>query len=190
MDSKIKIIGINASPFIKGNCSKLINKVLREAEICGANVELLNLSQQNIPFFDNWNKKPSKVFTSIQKKIEAADAIIFATPVHWHNVSARMKNFIDHLTYLELGGWKLEGKVAGFIAVGDTDGAWKAILDMVGPLNHMGMMVPPYAMLFQNTNLKKSEKNWVKKDVSLLAKNVMRMVFLTKQKTWGYQKDI
>jgi len=76
MNSKIKILGINASSFIKGNCSKLINKVLREGEICGANVELLNLSQKDILFFDNWNKKPSKVFIDIQKKIGLNENII------------------------------------------------------------------------------------------------------------------
>ena len=182
----MKILGINGSPFVKGNCSSLIGKVSGEAKNLGADIELLNLCEKDLPFFDNWNNKPSKTFLDIQKKIESADGIIFATPVHWHNISARMKNLIDYLTYLEIGGWKLEGKVAGFISVGDTDGGWQAILNMVAPLSHMGMIIPPYSMVFQNTNLKTSEKNWMKKDIPLLARNLISMVLLTKNKEWGY----
>ncbi len=50
----------------------------------------------------------------------------------------------------------------------------------------MGIILPPYCTYFYNTNLK-SEKNWMKKDLKLLSKNLIRMTTLIKNQKWGYQ---
>jgi multimeric flavodoxin WrbA len=58
-------------------------------------------------------------FTNIPSSLQStfdsmrtADGFVFATPVHWFNMSALMKCFIDWLTSLE-DTCELEGKVAG-----------------------------------------------------------------------------
>ena len=69
------------------------------------------------------------------------------------NESALMKNFFEKLTVFELKGFKCEGKVAGFIATEEEEGGWQTILDMAGPLDHMGFLFPPYSMVFYKINL-------------------------------------
>ena len=44
-----------------------------------------------------------------KEKVEAADAIFFASPIYVYNVNAAMKNFV------ELKGHFMKGKVAGFL---------------------------------------------------------------------------
>src|SRR5688572_8709094 len=90
----------------------------------------------------------------VQKAIAAiliADTIVFGTPTRWFNVSASMKDLIDHMP--EAPEYPCEGKSAFFVAVCDEDGAQQAINQMMGPLNHMGFKIPPYAGYFFNSNM-------------------------------------
>lgn len=99
-----------------------------------------------------------------------------------------MKNFIDHLTMLEERGFLLEGKVAGFIATCEEDGGQQALNAMTGPLSGMGLIIPPFAMLFYNINMaEKSEHGWQEKDPELVGANVARMVKQTMGMRWGYE---
>lgn len=48
------------------------------------------------------------------------------------------------------------------MATADEDGGLKTVLDMVGPLNHMGAIIPPYATYFHNRQMaKKSVDEWM-----------------------------
>ena len=82
--------------------------------------------------------------------MSTADGFVFATPVHWFNMSALMKCFIDWLTSLEQDTCELEGKVAGALAHCDEDGGNQAVTSILSPLVHMGMLVPPYCGFFRN----------------------------------------
>ena len=98
----------------------------------------------------------------VEKAREAilnSDVIVFATPTHWFNVSALMKELIDSLP--EAPDYPCDGKTAYFLAVCEEDGAQQAINQMMAPLNHMGFRIPPYASYFYNVNMaEKSEEQW------------------------------
>ncbi len=71
-----------------------------------------------------------------------AGAIAFGTPTRFGNVSAQMKNQIDRLSSLWVGG-ELEGKAAGvFVSTGSLHGGQETtILTLMAPLLHLGFIV-------------------------------------------------
>lgn len=64
-------------------------------------------------------------------------------------MSGVMKDFIDHLTALENDGFKLEGKVAAFIAATKENegGVEMAVMSMVTALAQMGVLIPPNSIM-------------------------------------------
>ena len=115
-------------------------------------------------------------YSKILKYVEKADGVVFGTPTYWFNMSGLMKNFIDRLTVTEKG-WTLEYKVAGFVATGakDEDGAMIAITSMAGALNHLGMVIFPYSMIYFRGN----GPGWAKKDLPGFSKRMLEMVKIT-----------
>lgn len=187
MKKAISVIGINGSPSKTGKCAKLLNHALKQCKSLNANIETVHLVNHEKDLFalgdvDNPPGSTSKLL----RKVKGADCIILATPVHWFGVSALMKNFLDHLTTLEARNFLLEGKIVGFIATLEEDGGMKAVLDMAGPLNHMGAIIPPYAMFFHNTRVAKlSERRWMLKDHKLVGSNVVKLAHVTKDQVWS-----
>ncbi len=191
--SKIHILGINGSPHKNGICAKILKSALSQSKREGSETILVHLKDYEKNFFHgNYNTKIPKELASIFRLLKNADGIIFATPVYWFNVSALMKNFIDQLTILELKNFDLEGKVAGFISTTEEDGGLKAILDMAGPLNQMGLLIPPHAMVFYNKRVaNKSEHKWMERDAKLLGRNMVKLAGMTKtgdEYCWDYNK--
>lgn len=82
-------------------------------------------------------------------------------------------------------------KTAGFIATEEEAGGIEAINNMAAPLNHMGVLTPPYSMLFYNYSSKMSRLNeWMEKDIELLGKNIVTLseILKTSRPDWGYHK--
>ncbi len=186
-----RILGINGSPHKTSTCTRLLSQALRAAKKAGAQTEIVHLIDIERTFYKSrYGTKPEEDFKNLSKKLLSADGFILATPVYWMNMSSLMKNFFEKLTVFEINNFKLEGKVAGFITTCEEDGGWKTALDMAGPLDHMGVLFPPYSMLFYNKKfIDKSERGWMKKDIELLGQNVTelcRIVKLGKPK-WDYR---
>ncbi len=189
---KISVIGINGSPRKSGICARLLKKSLSKLKKLGANVKLYHLIDIEKEFYHSHYKRTlEKDFRKLGKELLMCDGVILATPVYWVNVSSLMKNFIEKLTVFEIREFKMEGKVAGFITTCEEDGGLQAILDMAGPLSHMGFLFPPYSMVFYNTKFsKKSELKWMETDIDLLGKNVYEMCSMIKsyKPDWDYEK--
>ena len=189
---KVSIIGINGSPNKNGICARLLKKALMVAEKRGVKTKIVYLIDIEKKFYhSNYKKVPEEDFKKLGEEILKTDGLILATPVYWLNMSSLMKNFLEKLTVFELQGFKCEGKVAGFIATEEEEGGWQTILNMAGPLNHMGFIFPPYSMVFYKIKLSsKSEKNWMNKDINLLGKNVVELCRMVKsyKPNWDYEK--
>ena len=189
---KVSIIGINGSPNKNGICARLLKKALMVAEKRGVKTKIVYLIDIEKKFYhSNYKKVPEEDFKKLGEEILKTDGLILATPVYWLNMSSLMKNFLEKLTVFELQGFKCEGKVAGFIATEEEEGGWQTILNVAGPLNHMGFIFPPYSMVFYKIKLSsKSEKNWMNKDINLLGKNVVELCRMVKsyKPNWDYEK--
>lgn len=159
----VKVLGLNASPRKYGNTYKLLEVALETASIYGAETKLIHIYDYNIkpcegclsdeqlacrpPCInddDSW---------TVMREILNSDALIIATPVFWYGPSGHLKNLIDKLTvfenmiFLDGKSW-VEGKVAGFIAVGAEAGAVMTIAYLMSVFNSFGYLIPPWALAY------------------------------------------
>ncbi|RLE70293.1 MAG: flavodoxin family protein [Thermoprotei archaeon] len=159
----ILVLGVNGSPREYGNTYRLLRVALEGARSEGARVEIRHLHRMRIEpckgcvSDDERSCRYPCIIDDDMKRLYdellEADGLIIATPVYWYNVSGHVKNFIDRLTALENmihfeGRSWLEGKVAGFIAVGNDVGALAVIQGLMAVMNSMGMLVPPWALAY------------------------------------------
>ncbi|MEO0144456.1 MAG: NAD(P)H-dependent oxidoreductase [candidate division WOR-3 bacterium] len=157
----IRVLGINGSP--RGEKSRAFFLLEKSLEVCrnlGAEIDIIHLSKVYIEHCSgNYSEnrelcnvenciKTKDSFKYVLNKMLLADGIIFSTSVQWFGVSSLMKTLIDRLTSAENKEKLFDGKVAGFIAVAEEDGAMNAILQMVSAFNFMGFLIPPYAFVY------------------------------------------
>ena len=88
----------------------------------------------------------------ILAKLLDSDIVLFATPIWWDHHSSLIQRVIERLDELHdqimAGkGSPLEGKVAGIVITGDSDGAQHIIGSLCNFFNALGLLIPPYATL-------------------------------------------
>jgi multimeric flavodoxin WrbA len=190
---KIFVVGIDGSPHKDGTTAMMLKKFLAGVERHGGATKLVHLTDNKInPCLGCYSKDPELCkFPCVQKDdmqkiyplLLKADAIVFGTPVYWFNMSGPMKTFIDRLTCCAAGGYLLEGKVGVFFAVSKEDEGGKvtATVSMASAMNHLGLMIPPYGLLFypgKEEIVKKGKviwDNWVQEDASKIAGNIVQL---------------
>ncbi|WP_225370514.1 flavodoxin family protein [Methanobrevibacter arboriphilus] len=102
----MKVIAINGSPRKNWNTGTLINKVLEGAKSENAEIELINLYNLEYKgciscFHCKRKDKRHGVcavdddLSPILEKLKEADAIIFASPIYFANVSSGMSGFLE-----------------------------------------------------------------------------------------------
>ena len=195
----IRILGINGSP--RGKKSRgyfLLEKALEVCRNLSAETEIIHLSNLYIEHCSgNYSEnrdlcsvdnciKTNDNFKLILNKMLMGDGIIFSTSVQWFSVSSLMKTLIDRLTSAENKEKLFDGKVAGFIAVAEEDGAINAILQMVSAFNFMGFLIPPYAFVYSTGFYDDISKDIEAiEDAKRLGKNIILAVKSIKEvKNW------
>lgn len=103
----MKVLAINSSPRMdKGNTALILNPFLEGMKEEGADVELFYTRKLNIHpctgEFNCWLKTPGKCLHNddmnlLYPRIDAADVIVFATPVYVDGVTGPMKNLMDRI---------------------------------------------------------------------------------------------
>ncbi len=190
MGKPIRILGINASPFRKGNVAQMLLTALKAAEQTGATTRIIHLG--DIPHDDG--RREEKTYPlkeriahlprrgnlqGVVEAILAAHGVIFATPTRHFTTSSCMSALLSWLQVTtDAPDYALAGKVAAFMAGCEEDGGQSAIEKMMSPCVHMGMIVPPFANYFFNKNMAKgaSEGDWQETDRILTGLNVRRMI--------------
>jgi multimeric flavodoxin WrbA len=131
----LKVLGIMASPRLKGNTDLLLDEALRGAEEHGARVEKIIVDKLKIaPCREYYGcLKDGKCvirddMDDIYTKILDADAVIVATPIFFYTVSAQLMLLISRCQALWARKYVLKSldipvKKGALIAVGATRGA-------------------------------------------------------------------
>ncbi len=178
------VIGINGSPTKSGALDDMLAESLRavqeEGERIGGRsvrVEAIYAADFNVPFHDGSYTNVPHGLHSVFTTMRQADGFIFGTPVHWYGMSTLMKCFLDWMTSLEYS-FALEGRVAGVITNCNSDGGMKTCMDLIGPLLHMGLTIPPYSAFYRNRHVGEhnDHEKWQMTDQVLVGKNVARMI--------------
>jgi len=179
--SGIRICAINGSSRVDGQTARRLTVILKDAENLGARTRLIHLVRARLaPCDGSEAPRLRRDFRGIFHMLKEADAIIFGTPTYWFNMSGLMKNFLDRLTVMERQ-WTLDYKVAGFVATGHPkeDGAMIALSNLVATVNGLGMMVPPYGLLY----FRGSGSAWARSDWRKYAGWMIDMVNLVRHRS-------
>ena len=126
------IIALISSPRKNGNSTLLAQKIADGAKAAGARVETVNLHKMNIKTCtacDKCHTVDDKFcvikddMQKLYKKILAADALIYASPIYWFTISAQLKLFMDRCyAFGGPSGYALKGKkMAVALTYGDND---------------------------------------------------------------------
>jgi multimeric flavodoxin WrbA len=110
--------------------------------------EIVRLVEYDIPPGTKSNMGKGDQWPSIQKKILAADIIVFATPIWWGNQSSLMQRTIERLDELhtelrETGKSRLTNKVGGIVITGEEDGEQHITGNISNFLLSIGVTLPP-----------------------------------------------
>ena len=132
-------------------------------------------------------KMPKDDIVALYPEIMRADALVLGTPVYWANMSAVMKDFVEHLTALENSEFSLEGKLAAFIASSKEieGGVEMAAISMVAALTQMGFLVPPNAVMWYPgrwITSKNTIESWAVNDAPKVGKNMVKLITLLREK--------
>ena len=139
----MKILALIGSPRKGSNTDILVDKILMGAGENGNSFEKIHLYDFDISACIDCRKcKKSELdykcalsdgMQEIYPKLEAADIIIFGTPIYWYGPTAKMKLLIDRLRPF-IASRKLSGK-KGIIVVPSEEGP-----ECCGPLMQMFQM--------------------------------------------------
>jgi len=106
----MKILIINGSPRKKGYSKALAEFVLNYAEEKKYDVELLDLSKDEVEPFKGYEGSYSEKTKEIVDSLENYDVFIICSPVYDGSFSSTLKNLFEHANFK-----KLIGRTAGFI---------------------------------------------------------------------------
>ena len=102
----MKVLIIDSSYRSKGNSKILAAEVAAGAKSKGHEVETIDISHLNIKPCKSccvcvekkdWRCSIQDDMTEYYPKIEAAEVLIFSSPIYWFNVCGQIKQFIDRL---------------------------------------------------------------------------------------------
>lgn len=118
----------------------------------GIRCEIVKLASHEIPPGTCSDMGGADEWPAILQKVLDSEIVVFATPIWWNNQSSLIQRVIERLDELHdkvLAGEPspLDGKVAGIVITGDSDGAQSVIANLCNFFNAVGLLVPPYATL-------------------------------------------
>ncbi|HUT32100.1 MAG TPA: flavodoxin family protein [Planctomycetota bacterium] len=173
MAAKREVLILLGSPRKRGNSALLAAEAAKGAKAAGANVETVYLQGLDIKACTACNacqKKNAKGcvirddMRGLYPKLTQADALLFASPVYWANMSAQMKTLMDRCYALATpSGHAFAGKRVGIVlAYGAPDvfssGGVNALRAFQDSFNFIGAKIAGmvHGMAWQPGDVKKN----------------------------------
>jgi FMN reductase len=109
----VKIVGIAGSLRPDSYSQMALNVAAQKVAALGAEVEILDLRQMQLPFCDGGTEYPNYPDVKrLQDAVNSADGLILVSPEYHGSISGVLKNTLDLMSFDQLAG-----KVAGFISI-------------------------------------------------------------------------
>ena len=149
----MKVIAIQSSPNLDCLTCSLVQAVLKGVKDEGGETEFIHLNKLKlescIACDTGWGKCRNEGvcileddFQNLREKITESDALVFATPVYWHDLSESAKIFLDRLRRCETStGFKTYAgkKTIGIVSAGGSGkGAVRALYNLEDYLRRLG----------------------------------------------------
>lgn len=212
--SKIKVLGISCSPRREEGGHKssrsehLLERLMGHVRNFGGEAKMIRLSDRIIMpcegCYSDSDDGATCTFPCIHQDdtdaiLEAiidCDALVLATSIYWGAPSSLLRILIEKMTALEnnakdihrfRGQEPLEGKFFALLASQDSEGASMALSQTAWALNHMGMILLPYGLIFEPALLERPivrmglrligvrKFEWVENSIRLAARNLVLM---------------
>lgn len=149
----MKLLAINGSPRARGNTALAIDTVSRALSDCGVETEVLHVGGMNlrgcaacggcVKLRDGRCAMEDDGLNQLMIKLKEADGLLLASPVHYSDVSARIKCFLDRAFYVSNNsGNFLRHKVGAALVVTRRMGGSHALDTLVHYLTYSEMVVP------------------------------------------------
>lgn len=149
----MKIIAFNGSPRKGGNTEMLINEVFKPLQEAGIETELVQIGGKLLrgcsSCYSCFKTKDGRCaiktdgMNDFIRKVQEADAILFASPTYYGSVSAEMKAFMDRLGLTTIGqGRTLTRKVGAAVISVRRGGAVTVYDELNRFMLGSGMIVP------------------------------------------------
>jgi len=184
---EIKICGISGSE-TGGKTYRLLEEALHACqkfpsknglEDVAVITQIIDLGITILPPMRTGQRSPATPPSAVREILSILtfqDGFLFASPVRWFAPSARMQILLEWMDHLEAPNFPLTGRPAGFLAVCEEDGGQQAVSAMAAVAMHLGMIIPPHAAFFVNTNMaEKSEDQWMLRP-EVVGENVVAMI--------------
>lgn len=112
----------------------------------GYDVELVDLAEVNLPFFDEpehprFGRYQHEHTKAWSRMIGGADAFVFVMPEYNYGFNAVIKNALDYLS----AEWR--GKPVGFLSYGGVAGGTRAVQLLKPVMTILGMVTPAAAII-------------------------------------------
>ncbi len=162
-DDKIRVVILYSSPREYGSAAKISSFLDELFKELGAETQVFNIYSMRMEpclgcvsddvklcrFPCIINDDAREIFYAIDRSI----GLVIVSPIYWFNVPGPLKSLIDRLTSFEneifiSGRSRLEGKVAGFVVVGNDTGSIAVLQNLMITMNSMGMIIPPWAIAY------------------------------------------
>jgi multimeric flavodoxin WrbA len=145
--------------------SELVIEELRSHNVAS---EIVRLVEYDIKPGTRSNMGGGDEWPGIQKKILAADIIVFATPIWWGNQSSLMQRAIERLDELhtelrETGKSRLTNKVGGIVITGEEDGEQHITGNIANFMLSIGVTLPPLCAVSYQGDYARATKESLRK---------------------------
>lgn len=115
-NSSLKVLGIASSLRTQSYSTRTLKIALEHTQAQGAEIRLLELSKNPIPFYNPSSMPETKELQHVSDSVSWADAFILASPDYHGSMSGTLKNMLDYF-YEEFAG-----KVFGYIVASHEKG--------------------------------------------------------------------
>jgi len=124
MTNRLTIVGLGGSMAKVSRSRAALIRALEGAASAGAETELLNIRELDLPMYNPDDDAPTGAATRLIESCHAADGMLWSSPMYQGTISGALKNALDWLHLLR--DWDppfLHDKVIGLIsAAGGTQG--------------------------------------------------------------------
>jgi FMN reductase len=172
----LRIVGLGGSLASASRSRAALATALAGASDAGADTELLDIRLLDLPLY-NPDNEPSASTSAMVEALEAADGLVWSSPMYQGSVAGSFKNALDWL-HLPSGSVFLVDKPVGLISVSGGTHGLQAINAMEFSVRALRAWAVPYVVPIPGTAFDENEQvrdPSVDKQLKMLGSEVVRL---------------